>query len=237
MAEVVANQTTSEEKVSNEETTLKYLDFVQDGALYALYLLASFYEFAKACSGQLKPGLETVEGTVKSVVSPVLSKYHDIPSNLLKFADQQMDKFIGELEGRVPSVIKQGLMAAQKAPEVARAVVTEVQRSGVKDRAVDIAKTVYVTYEPVAESYAVKAWRFLNELPLFPQVAGIMVPTAAHWAEKYNEAVTSAAGRGYTLSDYMPMVPIERIAKVFESSAYEPCFPSEEEGQRDALAE
>ncbi|XP_047334068.1 stress-related protein-like [Impatiens glandulifera] len=261
MAELEETQTTEETlyilvKVSNEEeetTTLKYLDFVQDGALYAISVFSSLYEFAKANSGQLKPGVETVEGTVKAVVSPVLYKFHDVPSDLLKFVDLKVDESIRELEGHVPLLIKrassQALMAAQKAPEVARAVAMELQRSGVADTAVEIAKTVYskceptakemyVNYEPVAEYYAVIAWRFLNDLPLFPQMAGIVLPTAAHWADKYNEAVSSAVDRGYTLVNFMPMVPIERIAKIFENSPYEPCSSSSssEEEDHDAMA-
>lgn len=94
------------------------------------------------------------------------------------------------------------------------------------DTASNVAKTVYITYEPiakeryskyepVAEKYAVTAWYQLNRLPLFPQAAHVVVPTAAYWAEKYNEAVVYAAERGYTVSCYFPLVPIEKIAKTF----------------------
>lgn len=133
----------------------------------------------------------------------------------------------------MPTLIKQAssqaLLAAQKAPEVARAVASEVQRAGVVDTATNIAKTVYTKYEPtakeyytkfepVAEQYAVSAWRSLNRLPLFPQVAHILVPTAAYWSEKYNQSVSYLAGEGYTVSYYLPLVPVERIVKVFKGA-------------------
>ncbi|KAE9460496.1 hypothetical protein C3L33_07607, partial [Rhododendron williamsianum] len=154
---------------------------------------STLYEFAKENSGPLKPGVQTVEGTVKTVIGPVYEKFHDVPFELLKFVDHKVDESMNELERHLPNLVKQAscqaLSAAQKAPEVARAVASEVQRSGVVDTASNVAKTVYVKYEPtakelytkyepVAEQYAVSAWRGLNQLPLFPQVAGIVVPTA-----------------------------------------------------------
>lgn len=141
-----------------------------------------------------------------------------------------MDKSIYELDRHVPPVLKQALhhvlLAAQKAPEVAREVASEVQRAGVVDTATKVANTLYIKYEPtakelylkyepLAERYTVLAWRSLNQLPLFPQVAQIIVPTAAYWCEKYNEIVAYTAERGYTVSYYLPMVPIERIGKIF----------------------
>ncbi|KAH6757339.1 hypothetical protein C2S52_023480 [Perilla frutescens var. hirtella] len=44
-----------------------------------------------------------------------------------------------------------------------------------------------------------------------------MIPTAVHWAEKYNQAVADAAEKGYTMSYYFRMVLVERIAKTFEA--------------------
>ena len=137
----------------------------------------------------------------------------------------------------MPALLKQAssqaYMVAQKAPEVARSVASEVHRTGVVDTATNIAKMVYTKYEPmakelytkyepVAEQYAVSAWRSLHKLPLFPQVAHIVVPTVAYWSEKYNQAVVVTAERGYTVSYYLPLVPIERISKVFEAAENEP---------------
>jgi hypothetical protein len=61
-------------------------------------------------------------------------------------------------------------------------------------------------------------------VPGFPHVAQIVVPTAAHWAEKYNRAVATAADHGYAGAKYLPAIPTERIAKVFSS-------PTEAESQ------
>lgn len=214
-----------------DEKKLKYLDFVQVAVIYVVVCFTSLYEYAKENSGPLKPGVQTVEGTVKTVIGPVYEKFHDVPFELLKFVDRKVDDSINEVDRHVPSLLKeasrQAFTAAQKAPEVARAVASEVHRAGVVDTAKDITMTVYTMYEPtakelyskyepVAERYAVLAWVSLNRLPLFPQVAQILVPTAAYWSDKYNQAVVYTAKRGYTVSAYLPLVPTERIGKVFQ---------------------
>lgn len=74
----------------DEVTTLKYLEFVQIAAVHAVVIVSSIYDFAKDNSGPLKPGVQTVEGTVKTVMSPVYEKIQDIPLELLKFADRKV---------------------------------------------------------------------------------------------------------------------------------------------------
>lgn len=138
-----------------------------------------------------------------------------------------------ELDRRVPPIIKQAssqaFSAAQSAPVVARSVASEVKRAGVVETASGIVKSVYIKceptakdlyskYEPKAEQCAVLAWRKLNELPLFPLVAQVVVPTAAYCSEMYNQTVISTAEKGYKVSSYLPLVPTERISEVFVPS-------------------
>ncbi|KAJ7977545.1 Rubber elongation factor protein (REF) [Quillaja saponaria] len=235
MAESEAKQPT--ETVQENEKNLKYLDFVQVAAIYVVVCFSSIYEYAKGNSGPLKPGVQTVEGTVKTVIGPVYEKFHDVPFELLKFVDRKVDESFTELDRRVPFLLKQAscqaFIAAQKAQQVARAIASEVQRAGVVVTAKNIsnnvytkyeptAKDLYSKYEPVAEQYAASAWRTLNQLPLIPQVAQIAIPTAAYWSEKYNQAVGYNSERGYTVATYLPLIPTERIAKVFEDAGNGP---------------
>lgn len=202
-----------------EEQRLKYLEFVQVAALHAALCFSKLYIYAKERSGPLKPGVETVEETVKSVVRPVYDKYHDVPVELLKFVDSKVDESVTKMDRRVPPVIKQ-------APEMARGVASEVHRDGVVNTASGYAKSVYTKYEPTAkeiyakyepkaERLAVSAWRKLNELPLFPRVASVVVPTAAFCTDKYNQTVVSGAEKGYKVASFLPLVPTDKIAKVF----------------------
>lgn len=147
-------------------------------------------------------------------------------SSIISTPGMQIDESLRGLHRQVPSQVKRVSIQA-------RAVAYEIQRTGVVDAAMNITKTMYskyeptarelyYKYEPVAEQYAVLAWRSLNRLPLFPQVAQIAVPTAAFWSEKYNQVVGSAAEEGYTIALYLPLIPIERISKVFDESIGEP---------------
>lgn len=214
------------EMVEGDEKNLKYLDFVQMAAIYMVVCFSSVYRYAKENSGPLKPGVRTVEDTVRTVIGPVCDKFYGVPFQLLKFVDHKIDESLRGLHRQVPSQVKRVSIQA-------RAVAYEIQRTGVVDAAMNITKTMYskyeptarelyYKYEPVAEQYAVLAWRSLNRLPLFPQVAQIAVPTAAFWSEKYNQVVGSAAEEGYTIALYLPLIPIERISKVFDESIGEP---------------
>ncbi|XVF21950.1 hypothetical protein REPUB_Repub12eG0133300 [Reevesia pubescens] len=212
--------------MEENEKKLKYLDFVQVAVIYAVVCLSSIYEYAKEYAGPLKPGVQTIEGTVKTVVGPVYDKFHDVPFELLKFVDRKVDESLSELDRHVPSLVKQ--VSSQ-----ARAMASEVQRAGVVDAAKTItrsfytkyeptAKELYNKYEPVVEQYAVSAWRSLNRLPLFPQVAQIVVPTAAYWSEKYNQVIYYTGEKGYAVASYLPLIPIDGIAKVFEEGGRAP---------------
>lgn len=81
-------------KTTEEQQKLKYLEFVQVATLHALMCFTSLYVYAKEKSGPLKPGVETVEGTVKNVVAPVYHKFHDVPKELLKYVDRKVSLFV-----------------------------------------------------------------------------------------------------------------------------------------------
>ncbi|KAK9750859.1 hypothetical protein RND81_02G227400 [Saponaria officinalis] len=142
----------------------------------------------------------------------------------------QVDESVAKMEKTVPPVVKQvssqAYSVARNAPEVAHGVASKVQCVGLMDTTSGIAKNIYTTYEPtakvlynkyepVAEQHAVSAWQSLNHLPLFSQVAQVVVPTATMCSEKYNQTVKVGAEKGFRVANYMPLVPTERIAKVF----------------------
>ncbi|XP_004485771.1 stress-related protein [Cicer arietinum] len=196
------------EEETNQEQELKYLEFVQFATIQAVMRCAILYSYAKERSGPLKPGVDTVEEAVKTVVGPVYEKFHQVPVELLKYVDRKVDESVSEIDRHVPTNVK-------KVSTQARTVVSEVRRTGVVESASELAKTVYSKYEPKAEQCAVSAWKRLNQLPLFPHVANAVLPKAAYCSEKYNEVVVSSAEKGYKVSAYLPLVPTEKIAKVF----------------------
>lgn len=79
-------------KSVSEEEKLKYFQFVHAAALQAIFCFSNLYGYAKDKSGPLKPGVETVEGTVKTVVRPVYDRFHEVPLELLKFVDRKVSQ-------------------------------------------------------------------------------------------------------------------------------------------------
>ncbi|KAL6985460.1 hypothetical protein U1Q18_018834 [Sarracenia purpurea var. burkii] len=53
--------------VQEDDKRLKYFDFVQAAAIYVIVCFSTLYEYAKENSDPLKPGVQTVQGTVKAV--------------------------------------------------------------------------------------------------------------------------------------------------------------------------
>ncbi|KAH9321540.1 hypothetical protein KI387_016179 [Taxus chinensis] len=216
-----------------EEGRLKYLGFFQVAVLKATACLSSLYDYAKENSGPLKGGVETVEQTVKTVVGPVYYKIEGKPFQLLHFVDGKVDDTICKLDEHLPPTVKQRVYQvydmAKQAPDVARSLFGEVQTNGIigtaSERTKDLyiryeptAKYLYAKYEPVAEEWTLFAWHKLLQLPLFPQIVHIFIPTATYWSDKYNHIVLYLADKNYQIAAFLPLVPIEKIKKVLERS-------------------
>nr|BAJ95174.1 predicted protein [Hordeum vulgare subsp. vulgare] len=209
-----------------ERPRLRRLGFVHVAAAQAAVCIAGLYALARDHSGPLRPGVDAVESAVRGVAG----RFHGVPFDVLAFVDRKVDGTVQELNRHLPPAVKsasaQACHAVHAVPELTREIASEARRSGVKGAAKDVygmvepvAKDLYVRYEPAAEHLAVSAWRSLNGLPLFQQVAQIVVPTAAYWCEKYNRVIAFAAGRGFPGARFLPGIPIERIAKAFGASS------------------
>ncbi|KAI3752513.1 hypothetical protein L2E82_24547 [Cichorium intybus] len=196
------------QKIQSEQEKLKYLEFVQVAVLHTVLYASKAYDYAKHNSGPLKPSVETIEGTLKTVVGPAYHKFHGVSVEVLKLVDRKVDESVTIIDNRVPPFVKEVKTTGvvETASGLAKTAYTKIEPT---------AKGLYVKYEPVAEQYAVSAWQSLNQLPLFPKVAKVVVPTAAYCSEKYNQTVQETAEKGYKVSSYLPLVPTERIAKVF----------------------
>lgn len=142
---------------------------------------------------------------------------------------------MNKVQSHVPTTLKQvstqAIDTAQKAPQAARSVLADVKNTGMVETASGLVKTVYTKceptaksmytkYEPVAEQCAVSAWQSLNKLPLFPQVAQAVAPTASYFSEKYNEAVQVSAEKGFRVATYLPLVP-QKSAKMLDNGNME----------------
>ncbi|MBA0611786.1 hypothetical protein Godav_012443 [Gossypium davidsonii] len=118
--------------------------------------------------------------------------------NALAFIAQP-EESVTKIDRRDPRVMKQGY---------AKSWYTKFETS---------AKGLYAKYEPKAEQCAVSAWRKLNQLPLFPQVASVLVPTAAYCSDMYNQTVVNSAEKGRSFLFTLPRRPL-RPSLTFSSA-------------------
>lgn len=187
--------------------SLKYLGFVPYAYVQVVSYVTSLYKFAKDSSGPLKPGVDSVEGTVKTVVGPVYQKISGVPSDLLVFADQKVDYFLHFLDGHLPQNVKDtGLQAF----DIAKGTVSEVQTKGL----IPTAKDYYEKYEPVAETYGVKAYKEAIKLPLVPQAVSI----TRYGALKVNDIIVGLKNNGFPLAAYIPILPVTYFDKITQQS-------------------
>ncbi|KAJ7539255.1 hypothetical protein O6H91_11G083300 [Diphasiastrum complanatum] len=204
---------------NEEDTGLKYLGLVYLAALKAASLVGFLYEFAKENSGPLRPGVETVEGTVKTVVGPVYHKIEGKPLELLHFVDNKVDESLIALDARLPQYGKERLyqiyVTFHRTPYFVKSVITEVQKNGVYETARDY----YVKYEPVAEDLSYNAWRNLLKLPLVPDVVNVVAPPTIFGAAKYNDVVGLLKNNDVPFASYIPMLPIEKMERAVKVQA------------------
>ncbi|XVF32748.1 hypothetical protein REPUB_Repub17cG0110100 [Reevesia pubescens] len=150
-------------KIEENEKKLKYLDSVQVALIYAVVCLSSIYEYAKENSGPLKLRVQTVEGNVKTVISPVYDKFHDVPFELLKFVDCKARAMASKEE----SVLLTRLRPSRGPfiPSMNRQL-----RSC----------TASMSQQQNSKLFQLGRQWSLNHLMLFPQVAQIVAPMTAY---------------------------------------------------------
>ncbi|XP_030527553.1 REF/SRPP-like protein At1g67360 isoform X2 [Rhodamnia argentea] len=195
---------------------LKHLGFVRLTAVRALVFVSSLYDRAKGNCGPLRSAVATVEGAVTAVMGPVYEKLKGVPEDLLVFADRKVDEATHKFEKHAPPFAKRIacevhhliLMTAEKAQRL----VNEAQTGGPH------AALHYAVAESkqVLLDQSVKVWVRLNKVQPLHMVVDLTVPTAAHWSKKYNHVVADAKRKGYPVIGYLPLVPIDEIAKAFK---------------------
>ncbi|KAK7368435.1 hypothetical protein VNO80_10461 [Phaseolus coccineus] len=209
--------TTTERNVEHKGLEeLKHLGFVRIAAIKGFVCISNLYDFAKQNSGPLRSAVGTVEDTVTTVLGPVYHKFKGVPNRLLLFVDNKVDEATHKFDEHAPSLVKQVASQVnclvQEMTNKAEKVVSEAQYGGAR------AAAQYVATESkkIVVSGSVKLWGGLNHYPPFHAVAEMAVPSAAHWSEKYNNVVKGMSKRGGGVLGYLPLIPIEDIAKAFK---------------------
>ncbi|KAK4402644.1 REF/SRPP-like protein [Sesamum angolense] len=206
----------SEVEAERNDVQLKHLGFVRILTINALVLVSNLYENAKQNSGSLKSAVDTVENAVTTVVGPVYERLKGVPADLLVFLDKKVDEATHKFDECAPPTAKKVVfkahLLAKKAAEAVEDLAEEAKVAGplaALTRAGTISKHFAVTQLALV-------WYKVNEYPALHGVSEMAIPTAAHWSEKYNNLVNSKAAKGYSFFSYVPLVPIDELAKSYK---------------------
>jgi hypothetical protein len=202
-------------KVENQNKELKRLGFVKIAAIHTYVFVSYLYESAKKNSGSLRSAVETVEGSVTTVIGPVYNKFKGVPDDVLVFVDNKVDEGIHKFNDHAPHIAKQladrTKSLIQKVSYEAGKVVSVGRSAGPR------AAVEYVVTESknLLLINSVKLWTVLNQFSSFHAVAEMTIPTAAKWSEKYNHSIKAMTEKGYSFVGYLPLIPINDLSKAF----------------------
>ncbi|KAJ4850185.1 hypothetical protein Tsubulata_004473 [Turnera subulata] len=195
---------------------LKHLGLVRLAAINAVVCVSNLYGYAKRNSGPLGSAVGTVENAVTAVVGPVYEKFKGVPDDLLVFLDKKVDEATHKFDKHAPPLAKRLASqahyvfeeASKKAQELVKEARTGGPRAVVHYAATESKKLVL--------DQSVKLWVKLDRYPSAHKVADVAVPVAANWSEKYNRFVVDMTRKGFAGFGYLPLVPVEDIAKAFK---------------------
>ncbi|KAK7387584.1 hypothetical protein VNO78_28491 [Psophocarpus tetragonolobus] len=205
-----------EAPVESKNRELKHLGFLRIAAIQTFLFVSNLYDYAKHNSGPLRSAVSTAETTVTTVLGPVCNKFRGVPHQLLLFVDDKVDEATHKFNEHSPPLAKQLANQAMdlilKVAAESGKVASEAQSGGPR------AAIHYVAIESkhLVLTISVKLWNALNHYPPFHALAEMAVPTASHWAEKYNHLIKVMTQKGYCFVGYLPLIPVEEIAKTFK---------------------
>lgn len=111
------------------------------------------------------------------------------------------------------SVVRITKQVIYKAADISQEIVQEVRVTGPRATILyfaTLSKNFVEGYMPILLGQA-------NRLPVINSVAQKFIPAASVWVGKYNNLVTKLGARGYHFFRYLPLVPMDDIAKAFKS--------------------
>ncbi|KAL2519714.1 REF/SRPP-like protein [Abeliophyllum distichum] len=208
----------TEVEVEGSEMQVKHLRFVRIIAINAAVIVSNIYDYAKQNSGPLKSTVGTVENAVASVIGPVYEKFKGVPGALLIFLDKKLDEGTNKFEVCSPpwakKVVSKTQSVVKKASQIAYDLAEETKVGG-PGAALSRAGTMSKHF---AMSQLAIVWYKVNHYPVLHGVTEIAVPTAAYWSEKYNKWVKYLTVKGYSVFGYLPLVPVEEMAKAYKQA-------------------
>ncbi|KAL3636463.1 hypothetical protein CASFOL_021010 [Castilleja foliolosa] len=202
----------SKVEVQENYAKLKHLGFVRVLAIQATVIVSNLYEYAKQNSGAIKPTVEKAENAFTAVANPVYDRFKGVPGDILVFLDKKVDEATYKFNECAPPAAKSIVSKAQSIVKKTSELFEEAKVDG------PLAAISHVG--TISKHFAVNqlafVWYKANKYPALHGVFEIAVPTATHWSEKYNKFVKDMTVKGYSFLNYVPLVPVEEMAKAYK---------------------
>ncbi|KAI3452596.1 hypothetical protein Pfo_009260 [Paulownia fortunei] len=206
----------SQIEVEGSDAELKHLGFVRVLAINAAVLVLNLYVYAKQNSGPIKSTLGKVENAVTTVVGPVYQRFKGVPSDILVFLDKKVDEVTYKFDECAPPAAKSAVVKAQSIVKKASQLVQDLAEEAKVDGPLAAVTHAGTISKHFAVSQLAVVWYKANQYPAMHGVFEMAVPTAAHWSEKYNKLVKDMTAKGYSFFNYVPVVPVEEMAKEYK---------------------
>ncbi|KAK9707573.1 hypothetical protein RND81_07G205900 [Saponaria officinalis] len=217
------------DEMNTNQQQLKHLGYVRAVAINTVLWLSTLYHYAKTNSGPFTSAVASVEAAVTALISPVFNKFKIVPHHLLVFLDHQVDVAMVKFDERAPALMKKVASEVHGVVESTAQVSKELLHQAQTGGPLSAARYAVNETKHTVLHQSVKVWSKLDKLAPFHAVAEMTVPTAAHFSNKYNKLISDLRAKGYAVFSYVPLVPIDEIAKAFKQTK------PEIEGEREVV--
>ncbi|KAJ7957560.1 Rubber elongation factor protein (REF) [Quillaja saponaria] len=140
-------------------------------------------------------------------------------SNIYEYAKQNcgpLRSTVGTVEGTVTTVLYPVYEKLKDFPDDLLVFIDHKIDEAINkfdEHAPPFAKQAVYQAQGLIQKLTLKTVKVVNEAQTGGPLAEKAVPTAAHWSEKYNNVIKDLTRKGYAVFGYLPLVPVEEIAK------------------------
>ncbi|KAL8520156.1 hypothetical protein ACS0TY_010903 [Phlomoides rotata] len=206
----------SQVEVEKSEIGLKHLGFVRILTINAVILVSNVYDHAKQNSGSLKSTVDKVENAVTTVVGPVYHILEDVPTHLLIFLDKKVDQVAYKFNECAPPTVKKVAFKANLVVKKASQTVQELAEEAKVGGPLAAVSRAGSISRHFAVSQLAFVWYKVNQHPSLHGISGVAISTATYWSEKFNNLVKGSRAKGYSISYYVPLLPVEEMGEAYK---------------------
>lgn len=127
-----------------------------------------------------------------------------------------MDEATYKFDECAPPAVKSAVYKAQLIVKKASQVVQDLAEEAKVDGPIAAVSHAGAICKHLAANQLALVWYKANQYSALHGVLEVVIPTATHWSEKYNNLVKDLTAKGYSLFSYVPLVPVEVMEKAYK---------------------